>query len=42
MDSAHNEGKSVVAETFLKHLKCKTSKTMTANDSKSSLNYLNK
>ena len=42
MYSTHNEGKSVVAETFINHLECKTSKTMTANDSKSSLIYLNK
>ena len=38
----HNEGKSVVAEKFIKKLKDKIYKTMTANDSKSYLNYLNK
>ena len=37
----HNEGKSVVAEKFIKKLKDKIYKTMTANDSKSYLNYLN-
>ena len=38
----HNEGKSVVAEKFIKKLKDKIYKTMTANDSKSYFNYLNK
>ena len=38
----HNEGKSVVAEKFIKKLKDKIYKTMTANDSKSYLPYLNK
>ena len=38
----HNEGKSVVAEKFIKKLKDKIYKTMTANDSNSYLNYLNK
>ena len=38
----HNEGKSVVAERFAKTLKGKIYKTVTANDSKSYLGYLNK
>ena len=38
----HNEGKSVIAERFLKTLKTKIFKKLTANDSKSYLNYLNK
>ena len=32
---ARNEGKSVITEMFMKTLKVKTYKTMTANDSKS-------
>ena len=38
----HNEGKSVVAERFAKTLKGKIYKTVTANNSKSYLGYLNK
>ena len=38
----HNEGKSVVAERFIRTLKGKIYKKMTANDSKSYLGYLNK
>ena len=38
----HNERKSVVAEIFIKTLKSKIYKTMTANDSKSYLGYLNR
>ena len=37
-----NEGKSVIAERFIKTLKSKIYKKMTANDSKSYLPYLNK
>ena len=37
-----NEGVSVVPETFTKTLKGKIYKTMTANDSKSYLGYVNK
>ena len=33
--STHNEGKSVIAERFIKHLKFKIYKKITANDSKS-------
>ena len=40
--STHNEGKSVVAERFIKTLKIKIYKKMTANKSKSYLAYLNK
>ena len=32
--STHNEGKSVIAERFIKMLKAKIFKKMTANDSK--------
>ena len=42
MHSTHNEGKSVNAERFIKTLKSKIYKKMTANDSKSYLPYLNK
>ena len=42
MYSTHNEGKSVVTEMFIKTLKGKIYKTMTANNSKSYLGYLNK
>ena len=35
----HNEGKSVIAERFIKELKEKIYKKMTANDSKSYLAY---
>ena len=38
----HNECKSVMAERFKKILKCKMYKEMTANVSKSYLDYLNK
>ena len=38
----HNEGKSVIAERFIKTLKAKMYKKMTTNDSKSYLSYLNK
>ena len=37
MYSANNEGKSVIAERFIKTLKAKIYKIMTVNDSKSSL-----
>ena len=40
--STHDEGKSVVAERFIKTLKHKIYKKITANDSKSFLDYLNK
>ena len=39
--STHNEGKSVVAEKFIKTLKGKVYKTVAANDSRSYLSYLN-
>ena len=42
MYSTHNEGKSVIAERFLKTLNVKIKKKMTANYSKSYLPYLNK
>ena len=42
MYSTHNEGKSLIAERFIKALKAKTYKKMTANGSKSYLPYLNK
>ena len=42
MYSTYNEGKSVIAERFIKTLKTKTYKKMTTNDSKSCLSYLNK
>ena len=42
MYSTHNEGKSVIAERFIKTLKAKIYKKMTANDSKSYIPYLNK
>ena len=42
MYSTHNEGKSVIAERFIKTLKSKIYKKMTANDSKYYLPYLNK
>ena len=41
MYSTHNEGKSVIAERFIKRLKAKIYKKRTANESKSYLNYLN-
>ena len=40
--SRHNEGKSVITEIFVKTLKTKIFKKITANDSKSYLPYLNK
>ena len=42
MHSTHNEAKSVTAERFIKILKAKMPKKMTANDSKSCLSYFNK
>ena len=42
MYSTCNEGKSVIAERFIKTLKDTIYKKMTANDSKSSLSCLNK
>ena len=42
MYSAHNEGKSVIAERFIKTLKAEVYKKMTATESKSYLPYLNK
>ena len=41
MHFTHNEGKSVIAETFIKTLKVKIYIKITANDSKSYLPYLN-
>ena len=40
--STHNEGKLVVAERFIKTLKKKIYKKMTANNKNSYLGYLNK
>ena len=42
MYSMYNEGKSVIAESFIKILKAKIHIKMTANDSKSYLSYMNK
>ena len=42
MYSIHNEGKSVTAQVLAKPLKGRIYKRMTANNSKSYLNYLNK
>ena len=42
MYSSHNEGKLVVAERFIRSLRGKIYKKMTANNSKSYLDYLNK
>ena len=42
MYSTHNKGKSVIAERFIKTLKDKVYKKMTANDRKSYLPYLKK
>ena len=42
MYSTHNEGKSVFTEKFIKTLKAKIYKKMTANHSKPYLSYLNK
>ena len=39
--STHSEGKSVVAERFIRTLKSKIYKKMTANNKKSYLGYLN-
>ena len=41
MYSTHNEGKSVIAERFIKTLKAKIYKQITANDNKSYLPYSN-
>ena len=38
----HNEGNSVIDEIFIKTLKAKTYKKLTANDQKSYIFYLNK
>ena len=42
MYSTHSEGKSVIAERFIKTLKAKIYKKMTANYSKSYLSYLSR
>ena len=42
MYSTHNEGNSVISERFIKTLKSKIYKKMTANDNKPFLPYLNK
>ena len=42
MYSTHNEGRSVTAERFIKTLKAKIYKKMTANESKSYFSYLYK
>ena len=42
MYSTHNEGKSVIAERFIRTLNSKIYKKMTANDSKFYFGYLNK
>ena len=42
MYSTHNEGKSVIAERFVKTLKAKIYKKMTANGGKPYVPYLNK
>ena len=42
MYSTYNEGQLVVIERFMKTLKGKICKTMTTNNSKSYLSYLNK
>ena len=42
MYSTHSEGRSVIAERFIKTLKAKIYKKMTANDSRSYLFYLDK
>ena len=42
MYSPHNEGKSVIADKFIKTLTFIIYKKMTANNSKSYLPYLNK
>ena len=40
--STHNEGKSVIAERFIKTLRVKIYQKVAANNSKSYLTYLNK
>ena len=40
--STHNENKTVIAERFIRTLKAKIYKKITANDSKTYLKYLNK
>ena len=42
MHSTHNEGKSVIAERFIKMSKAEICKKKTANDSKFSVSYLDK
>ena len=42
MYSTHTGDKSVISKSFIKTLKAKIYKKMTANDSKSYLSYLNK
>ena len=42
MYSRHNESESVIAKRFIKTLKVKIYKKVTANDSRSSFSYLNK
>ena len=42
MSWTYNENKSVIAERFIKTLKVKIYKKMTANNTKSCLSYLNK
>ena len=42
MYSKYNQEKSVIGERFMKTLKAKIYKKVTANDSKSYLRYLNK
>ena len=42
MYSTYNEGKSVIAERFIKSIKAKNCKKVTAHDSKSYFSYLNK
>ena len=42
MYSTHSEGKSVIAERFMKTLNSKICQKMTANDNESYLSYLNK
>ena len=42
MYSTHNEGRSVIAERFIRPLKAKIYKKMTANGGKSCLSYFNK
>ena len=42
MYSTHNDGKSVIAERFIKTLRAKIYKKITASDNKSYLPYLNK